>query len=69
MNVKYHKTQFTDNETAIELLYGKVEAGLWRIFVRDTNTNGSPRSVGPLYPTKETLLADLSRYATEYGFR
>lgn len=31
-------------------------------------SDGSARQVGPQYPTKEALLADARRYATEFGF-
>ena len=60
-----HKTRFRDAE--VTLLYGKIEPGCWSIFVRDAKTQGH-RRVGPLYTTKDELLADLPRYAEkEWG--
>ena len=39
--------------------------GLWRIYdIMDTDSAGA---VGPFYRTKAELLADLDRYATEFG--
>jgi len=50
-----------DHETAYpELTYSNLEKGLWRFSVEG-------RSVGPLYRTRAALLADLDRYALEYG--
>ena len=43
-----------------ELCYHKDAPGLWRIYA-DGNV------VGPQYRTKAELLADLERYALEYG--
>ncbi len=45
-----------------ELGYCKIERGLWRIV--DTQTQSC---VGPHYASKAELLADLARYAHEYG--
>lgn len=42
--------------------------GLWRVVdLHESvlNSQGLPRTVGPLYKTKEELLADLNRYARE----
>lgn len=59
----YHKTQFDDGSQ--RLLYGQVAKGLWSFFHQEGND--APRKVGPHYPSKETLLADLHRYGTEFG--
>lgn len=39
--------------------------GLWRIY--DVDDRDSMAAVGPFYRTKAELLADLERYASEYG--
>ena len=39
--------------------------GLWRIY--DVEDRNSIAAVGPQYATKAALLADLERYANEYG--
>ena len=39
--------------------------GLWRVY--DVDDRESPAAVGPQYRTKMELLADLARYASEYG--
>jgi hypothetical protein len=48
------------------LKYGKVLPGCWRFFDTTDRPNGA--AVGPHYPTKELLLADMRRYGMEYGF-
>jgi hypothetical protein len=45
-----------------ELGYIKCAASLWRIVDADTGS-----TIGPHYKTKTELLADLARYAKEYG--
>lgn len=45
-----------------ELGYEQHAPGLWRIIALDTGS-----AVGPHYPSKTELLADLERYAQEYG--
>ena len=45
-----------------ELGYQKVAPGLWRFVDLETGS-----TVGPQFKTKAELLADLARYATEYG--
>lgn len=45
-----------------ELGYRNDAPGLWRIVTTEDN-----QAVGPFYVTKTELLADLSRYAKEYG--
>jgi hypothetical protein len=47
-----------------ELGYRKDSSRLWRIYALD-----GPAAVGPLYRTKAELLADLERFAREYGCR
>ncbi len=42
------------------------EVSFWQHLVQDGKDE--PAQVGPQYPTKEALLADQHRYATEYGF-
>ena len=44
-----------------ELAYEK-HGTIWRIIATDTN-----QAIGPFYKTKAELLADLTRYASEYG--
>lgn len=44
------------------------EAGLWRVVdIHDSllNSQGVPRTVGPMYASKAELLSDLDRYARE----
>jgi hypothetical protein len=45
-----------------ELNYTKCAANLWRIVDAETDA-----TIGPHYKTKTELLADLARYAKEYG--
>jgi hypothetical protein len=45
-----------------ELAYAKHAANLWRIVAADTGA-----AIGPHYATKAELLADLARYAEDYG--
>lgn len=45
-----------------ELGYACDAPGLWRIY--DTSTGGA---IGPFYATKAELLADLARFAREFG--
>ncbi len=45
-----------------ELGYAKHAPNLWRILDSDTGA-----AIGPHYRTKAELLADLERYAREYG--
>jgi len=54
--MKKHKTYWP------ELFYTKIEPGCWR-FLSEGGV------VGPIYPTKELLLADMVRYGAEsWGF-
>ena len=46
-----------------ELGYRQDDHELWRIYSMD----GTPAAVGPQYRSKAELLADLDRYAKEYG--
>jgi hypothetical protein len=45
-----------------ELAYEQHAKDLWRIIATDTQ-----QAIGPFYKTKAELLADLNRYAKEYG--
>ena len=45
-----------------ELSYEKQGNGNWRIIALETGA-----AVGPQYPTRMELLADLPRYAADYG--
>jgi hypothetical protein len=45
-----------------ELAYARHAPNLWRIIAVDTD-----QAVGPFYVTKAELLADLARYAKDYG--
>jgi len=45
-----------------ELAYAQHAPSLWRIIATDTN-----QAVGGFYATKAELLADLERYAIDYG--
>lgn len=48
-----------------ELSYMQQDRNLWRfVFTGD----GAEATVGPQYRTKAELLADLERYAREWGF-
>ncbi len=51
-----HPTRFA------ELAYTQTGPGLWRIVATDTGN-----TIGPFYATKAELLADLARYAKDYG--
>lgn len=63
--MKQHKTNYRSGDSF--LTFSKVTEGLWRVFWNDVDWE--PVAVGPFYPTKETLLADLDRYAKEQGFK
>jgi hypothetical protein len=54
--MNYRPTRFA------ELGYMKQGTALWRIIAVDTGN-----AVGPFYATKAELLADLARYAKDYG--
>jgi hypothetical protein len=54
MQRKIHRTRFA------ELGYEHVARGLWRF----VDMNGQAH-VGPQYPTKDALLSDLTRYASD----
>jgi predicted membrane protein len=45
-----------------EIGFTKVAPGLWRFVDLETGA-----TVGPHYARKDELLADLTRYATDYG--
>ncbi len=60
----YHKTRWDDGEQ--RLFYGRVDRTTWSFFHQWQKDE--PRRVGPLYATKTELLADATRYATDYGF-
>jgi hypothetical protein len=49
-----------------ELGYRQDGPSLWRIYALG---DGRPAGVGPQYRTRAELLADLDRYATDYGCR
>jgi len=49
-----------------KLGYEKQGSNLWRIMSIDPGS--PPAAVGPHYKTKAELLADLDRYAKEFGF-
>jgi hypothetical protein len=53
-----HKTRFP------ELGYVHDGPALWRIV---DLTDARPSRIGPLYPSRAELLADLQRYAEQYG--
>jgi hypothetical protein len=55
MNAQPRPTRFPD-------LGYTTYGGIWRIVATDTNA-----VVGPIYKTKAELLADLARYAKDYG--
>lgn len=59
---KLHKTRFAGNGEA--LCYCKIGKGWQFIIVR--GSEGS--QVGQFYASKDEILSDLYRYATEYGF-
>lgn len=65
-SVTVHRTRF------VELGYANTGRGLWRIVALDGAGadgwhGGTLNCVGPHYRTKAELLADLTRYAAEYG--
>ena len=49
-----------------ELGYRNDGPGVWRIY---DVTEAREAAIGPIYRSKTELLADLQRYATEYGCR
>ena len=62
----YKQPEFTEHPTRYaELGYWNPSRGMWRIFA----TDGGPwrATIGPIYHTKAELLADLDRYARDYG--
>jgi hypothetical protein len=58
--MKLYKTRYP------ELEYAKLDTGLWMLFAVD-ELDGTRSNVGRHYHSKIELLADLNRYATEYG--
>jgi hypothetical protein len=50
----------------LELGYHNWGPGHWR-FLDLSDPDGRPADVGPVYPTRAELLADLQRYAAERG--
>ena len=56
MERKIFRTQFP------ALGFEHVTHGLWRIVDREGNAH-----IGPHYPSKQTLLADLARFAADFG--
>lgn len=59
---KINKTRFAG------LGYWNQERGLWRVCdIHESvlNSQGMPRTVGPLYASKAELMADLARYARD----
>lgn len=50
-----------------ELGYVNQQAGLWRVVMMETTTNSRLGTIGPYYHTKQELLADLNRFAAEFG--
>lgn len=57
--LKFQSTRFK------ELVYANMDRGLWRLF--NVDYDGEKHAVGPYYSTKAELLADLTRYATNFG--
>lgn len=56
----------------VELGFANIQRGLWRFvaldFAGDDGWHGGTLAcVGPYYHSKAELLADLSRYAAQYG--
>jgi len=49
-----------------DLYYANFGPSYWRIVVRDRE-DGATAVVGPHYATRQELLADLERFATDYG--
>ena len=60
-----HSTRFGDDEGQ-SLSYGKLDARTWSFF--HDQGDGRKLRVGPHYTTKAALLADMTRYAEEFGF-
>ena len=75
-SAKFKKTRFDDGEQ--RLLYGHVEVvqcgreqpsrevSFWSFFSQLHDE--APRRVGPAYSSEQELLADMARYAADYGF-
>lgn len=75
--MKYHLTQFSDSQT--RLLFAHIvghqcggnsnrnrDISFWQFFLHSTGSE--PKQIGPAYPTKESLLADMPRFAALVGF-
>jgi len=52
----YHRTRYR------ELEFAKIEPGCWQFIDAETKSQ-----IGPHYASKAELLADLERYAREFG--
>ncbi len=48
------------------LVYGRLDKKTWSFFIDDGD--GSYHQTGPHYRTKDNLLADMTRFAEEWGF-
>jgi len=66
MRVTLHETRYKADGQC--LLYSNPAPRLWRVLHMDTKHDKQPREVGPQYLSKTELLADLPRYAEEWGF-
>lgn len=57
-----HPTRFP------ELSYTHDALRVWRfVDMKSVKPDGERPRIGPIYPTKESLLADLARFADVYG--
>lgn len=59
------KTRFKDENST--LCFENQGRNNWRFVIKERD--GSEGNVGPMYASKDELLADLRRYALEYGFK
>ena len=64
--IQFNATRFAEDGQS--LLYAKIGNGAWSFFHMDTDAHRNPVRVGAIYKTKAELLADLYRYAKEWGF-
>jgi len=64
---RYSPTRFACPEG--RLYYFRMPGVGWSFAWKDTDMgDADPKRVGPIYPTKAEMLADLTRYAKEWGF-
>lgn len=64
---EYHPTRFEDKKLGIRLLFAHVDTSHWRIFAHEWRES-EPKPTGPIYRSRDELLADLPNIAGNWGF-